>query len=91
MYFISILISLALLGQVPPTGWMQDTMPFETVEECNEAVPIRAPELQYYIHTTFRGMGEILEFKCITESEWIQRNVDLGHELPEDFEPKTNS
>ena len=46
--------------------------------------------MQYYIHNTFSGMGEILEYRCMTESNWIQLNIDLGHELPEDFEPKTN-
>ena len=91
MYFISILVSLALFNVVPPTGWMQDIIPFETVEECNEAMPLRAAQMQYYIHNTFNGMGEILEYRCMTEPDWIQLNVDLGHELPEDFEPKTNS
>ena len=91
MYFISILVSLALLNADPPTGWMQDVVPYETVEECVAAVPLRVVELQYYIHNTFRGMGELLDVKCMTEPDWIQRNVDLGHEVPEDFEPKTNS
>jgi|APSaa5957512493_1039668.scaffolds.fasta_scaffold03501_2 hypothetical protein len=91
MYFISILVSLALLNADPPTGWMQDAIPYETIEECNTVMPVRKVEMEFYIHSTFRGMGEILKFECITEPEWIKRNVDLGHKIPEDFEPKTNS
>jgi|TARA_B110001454_G_C12410575_1_gene304976 hypothetical protein len=91
MYFISILVSLAMFNMNPPTGWMQDVIPYETIEECNTAMPERKVEMEFYIHSTFRGMGEILKYECITEPEWIKRNVDLGHKLPEDFEPKTNS
>jgi hypothetical protein len=91
MYFISILVSLAMFNADPPTGWMQDIVPYKTVEECNTVLPSRMIEMEFYIHNTFRGLGQILEYKCMTEPDWIQRNVDLGHEVPEDFEPKTNS
>ena len=91
MYFITVLISLALLNADPPTGWMQDTTGFETVQECVESLPIKSAEMQFYVHNTFRGMAELLAVECMTEPDWIQRNVDLGHELPEDYQPKTNS
>jgi|TARA_B110001454_G_C12329015_1_gene271060 hypothetical protein len=90
MFFLSILISLAMFNAIPPTGWLQDVVPFETVEQCNAAIPSKLVEMEYYIHSTFRGMGEILEYKCMTEPDWIQHNVDLGHKIPEGFKPKTN-
>jgi len=90
MYFLSILVSLAMYNAQPPTGWLQDVIPYKTIDECNTAIPFKLAEMQYYIHTTFKGLGEILEYKCMTESDWIQHNVDLGHKIPEDFTPKTN-
>ena len=91
MYFVSILVSLVLINADPPTGWLQDTIGYETVEECVESIPAKATEMQYYIHNTFRGMGHILDVQCITEPDWIQRNVELGHKVPEEYQPKTNS
>ena len=91
MYFVSILVSLALVNADPPTGWLQDTTGFETVEECVESIPAKASEMHYYIHNQFRGMGQIQDIQCITEPDWIQRYVDLGHDVPEEYEPKTNS
>ena len=41
------LISLALINADPPTGWMQDTTGFETVEECIEAIPVKGAEMHY--------------------------------------------
>ena len=66
MYFVSILVSLALINADPPTGWLQDTTGFETVEECVESIPAKASEMHYYIHNQFRGMGQILDIQCIT-------------------------
>ena len=57
MYFITMLISLALINADPPTGWMQDTTGFETVEECIEAIPVKATEMQY-IYTIHLGVWE---------------------------------
>ena len=91
MYFVSILVSLALIGADPPTGWLQDTTGYETVEECVESIPAKASEMHYYIHNQFRGMGQIVDVQCMTEPDWIQRNVELGHNVPEEYEPKTNS
>ena len=90
MFFISILVSLVMFNAIPPTGWLQDVAPYDTVEECNAALPLRAAELQYYVQSTFRGMGEILEYRCMTEPDWIKHNVDLGHKIAKDFKPKTN-
>ena len=47
--------------------------------------------MQFYIYDTFRGMGQILDIQCITEPDWIERNVELGHKVPEEYQPKTNS
>ena len=91
MYFVSILVSLALINADPPTGWLQDTMGYGTIEECVETIPTKAIEMHYYVHNQFRGMGQILDVQCITEPDWIKRNVDLGHKVPEDYQPKTNS
>ena len=91
MYFVSILVSLALINADPPTGWLLDTTGFETVEECVESIPAKASEMHYYIHNQFRGMGQILDIQCITEPDWIERNVELGHKVPEEYQPKTNS
>ena len=78
MFFISILVSLALYNADPPTGWLQDVVPYETVEQCNAEIPLRVTEMQFYIHSTFRGLGQVLEYKCMTEPDWIQHNVDRG-------------
>ena len=38
-FFVSVLISLALLGVDPPQGWMQNEMEFDTKQECEAFIP----------------------------------------------------
>jgi hypothetical protein len=87
MFYISVLVSLALLGQVPPTGWIQDTVGYSTDEECIAASIERAPEISAAVNTWFNGMGEILEIDCLTKKEFVKTNVELGHDesLFEDY------
>jgi hypothetical protein len=35
------------------------------------------------------GLGEIKDIVCMTEQEWIDKNVELGHDVPADLKMKT--
>ncbi|HIE77792.1 MAG TPA: hypothetical protein EYP92_03070 [Candidatus Thioglobus sp.] len=87
MFYISVLVSLALLGQVPPTGWILDTVEYPTYEECITASVERIPEVYIAVDMWFNGMGETLEVDCMTRKEFVKVNVELGHEesLFEDY------
>ncbi len=82
MYFLSVLINLALAGAVPTHGWMQDDIGFEAKDICEETILPRALEVHYSVHEWTNGLGAVEDIKCLTEKEWIELNIELGHERP---------
>lgn len=83
MYFLTVLINLALAGAVPTHGWMQDGQGFATIEECQETILPRTMAVHHSVHEWTNGLGSVDMISCFTEEEWIKLNIELGHELPE--------
>jgi hypothetical protein len=88
LFYITILLNLAAVGVVPPVGWMQDTVGYETKEICEEFIVVKMPLLAANIGAWTGGAGKIDTWECLTEKEWIKRNNDLGHATPKEFVPK---
>ena len=88
LFYITLLINLAALGVVPNAGWMQDITPFDTKAECEDALIEKMPLLAANIAQWSGGAGTIDSWECMTEEEWIKRNVEMGHTIPKEFEPK---
>ena len=49
MYYIAVLVNLALMGIVPHTGWIQHMPGYETMELCEEAIEEIKPYIEYRI------------------------------------------
>ena len=77
-----------MLGVVPPAGWMQDATPYDTKIECEEQIVEKLPLLAASIAQWSGGAAIIDSWECMTEEEWIKRNVEMGHKVPKEFEPK---
>ena len=89
LFYITALINMSLVGGIePPTGWLQDTTPYATQIECEQALPMKMAEFTIALRRYTQGLGTIDEIVCITEKEWVQRNNDLGHPTPEDWKSK---
>ena len=88
-FFVSVLISLALLGVDPPQGWMQNEVEFDTKQECEAYIPEIMPTIYDNVMIWSGGAAEILMVECMTEPDWIARNIELGHNVPDTFEPKS--
>jgi len=91
LFYITVLVNLALLGVVPPTGWLQDVQPWESKEKCEAMLLEKLPPMAQNIKNWSRGAGEIITWECITEKEWIKRNNELGHETPTGYESKESN
>ena len=89
-FFVSVLVSLALLGVNPPEGWMQNETEFFTKTECEAFIPAVMPIIAENIMIWSGGLGQILKVECLTEQEWYDRNVEFGHIPPPDWEPKSS-
>ena len=83
MYFLSVLINLALAGAVPTHGWMQDSQGFVTLEECQETILPRTMAIHYSVNEWTNGLGTVDMISCFTEEEWIKLNIELGHKMQE--------
>ena len=83
MYFLSVLINLALAGAVPTHGWMQDSQGFVTLEECQETILPRTMAIHYSVNEWTNGLGSVDMISCFTEEEWIKLNIELGHKMQE--------
>ena len=82
MWFITVLISVALMGVQPPEGWLQGIQPYPTKENCEYFIPQHKFGIHMSIEQWLGGLGEVLTIECMTEEEWLQRNVELGHDKP---------
>ena len=83
MYFLTVLINLALAGAVPTHGWMQDSQGFVTLEECQETILPRTMAIHYSVNEWTNGLGTVDMISCFTEEEWIKLNIELGHKMQE--------
>ena len=83
MYYIAVLVNLALMGIVPHTGWIQHMPGYETMEICEESIEENKPFIEYRILHFTQGFGFIEEIECITEEEYIKRNKEMGHKVPD--------
>jgi len=88
VWFITVLVNVTLMGVVPPIGWVQGNQPFRDKAECELVIPLTAPGIHMNIEMATQGLGEVLEIVCMTEPEWIERNVELEHDVPDDLELK---
>tara|TARA_B100001750_G_C15516362_1_gene607529 strand:- start:1246 stop:1536 length:291 start_codon:yes stop_codon:yes gene_type:complete len=85
-FFVSALITLTVeTGFEPRDGWTQFIMPFETKEECEEFTSVNSLPLMLQLQSS---MGKIIEefhrFECMTESEAVDANKALGHDVEDD-------
>jgi hypothetical protein len=76
------------MGVVPPTGWIQGIMPFENKEVCEVMIPEYAPGIYESIYNMTSGLGVVEKIVCMTEEEWIKKNEEHGHYLPQDLKKK---
>ena len=88
-FFVSILVSLALLGVNPPEGWMQNETEFETRAECEAFIPEIMPIIIQNIMIWSNGAAAILNVQCLSEQEWYDKNIALGHTPPPGWQPKS--
>jgi len=93
VWFITVLVNVSLMGIVPPQGWIQGNVPFKDKAECEVMIPIVAPSIYQTIEEMTVGLGAIENITCMTEPEWLDLNVQMGHEVPPDLKfkvrPKT--
>jgi len=83
LWYVTVLVNVALLGVEPPTGWMQDINPYTTKEECHQHIPERAEEIKAAIDNWTSEMGVIVKIECMPLDDWYNRNIELGHPEPE--------
>ena len=88
-WFITVLINVSLMGIIPPQGWIQGQVPFRDKAECEVMIPIVAPSIYMSIEQMTMGLGAIEDISCMTEQEWIDKNVEIGHDVPADLRMKT--
>ena len=88
-FFITVLINATLLGIVPPLGWIQGQIPFEDKAQCELMIPITEPMIHLQIKQMTGNLGFVEKIVCMTEQEWIDKNVEMGHDVPSDLRMKT--
>ena len=89
VWFITVLVNVSLLGITPPEGWIQGQQAFNEKAECELMIPLTALTIHMELEQATRGLGEVKEIVCMTEPEWIEKNVQLDHKVPDDLELKT--
>ena len=82
MWFITVLINVALMNVSPPEGWLQGLQPYTTKEICESYIPQHELAINLSIEQWLGGLGHVVTIKCMTEEEWIASNLELGHEKP---------
>jgi len=77
VFFITALIHTTM---TPDTGWMQWTQSYATKEACHEVIWKDFDQIHaaIKIHMGKKIVG-ILELRCMSYSEAVKRNSDLGH------------
>jgi hypothetical protein len=90
MLFITVLVSVALMGVQPPEGWLQGIQPYTTKEVCESYIPQHEFGIHMSIEQWLGGLGEVVTIECMTLEEWLEKNLELGHEEPLYFSDGVN-
>ena len=90
MWFITVLINVALMNIQPSEGWLQHIEAHETKEQCESTIPQHELSIHMSIEQWLVGLGHVVEIKCMTEEEWLEKNVELGHKMPLYFSDGVN-
>ena len=85
LFWITVLVNLTLVNADPPMGWLQDSHYFETKAACEEKIYEHTPNIYASIHNWTAGLGSIEKIECMTEEDWIKKNSELGHSVPDDM------
>ncbi len=75
LYFVSALI----VAPPAPTGWLQHTKSYRTLESCQNHIHTHEPAI---IHSIMKSIGtsvEIKKIKCLTYDQAVKLNTKLGH------------
>ena len=77
VYFIS---AFLMLNATPPLGWIQWTQDYSDISSCQEVIKLQKDEMRVAIRAQFDKMViKILDWKCMTNEEAVNRNSKLGH------------
>ena len=76
-YFIS---AFLMLSTTPPMGWIQYTQDYSDISSCQEVIRLQKDEMRIAIRNRFgKNIIKILDWKCMTHQEAVDRNTKLGH------------
>ena len=76
-YFIS---AFLMLNATPPLGWIQWTQDYSDISSCQEVIKLQKDEMRVAIRAQFgKKVIKILDWKCMTNEEAVNRNTKLGH------------
>ena len=77
VYFIS---AFLMLNATPPLGWIQWTQDYSDMSSCQEVIKLQRDEMEVAIRAQFgKKVIKILDWKCMTNEEAVNRNSKLGH------------
>ena len=77
VYFIS---AFLMLNATPPLGWIQWTQDYSDISSCQEVIKLQKDEMRVAIWAQFgKKVIKILDWKCMTNEEAVNRNSKLGH------------
>ena len=77
VYFIS---AFLMLNATPPLGWIQWTQDYSDMSSCQEVIKLQRDEMGVAIRAQFgKKVIKILDWKCMTNEEAVNRNSKLGH------------
>ena len=77
VYFIS---AFLMLNATPPLGWIQGTQDYSDISSCQEVTKLQKDEMRVAIRAQFgKKVIKILDWKCMTNEEAVNRNSKLGH------------
>ena len=77
VYFIS---AFLMLNATPPLGWIQWTQDYSDISSCQEVIRLQKDEMSVAIRAQFgKKVIKILDWKCMTNEEAVNRNSKLGH------------
>ena len=77
VYFIS---AFLMLNATPPLGWIQWTQDYPNMSSCQEVIKLQRDEMGVAIRAQFgKRVIKILDWKCMTHEDAVNRNSKLGH------------
>ena len=77
LYFVT---ALVLTTKTPSMGWIQYTVPYESLEFCQQYIEYNKDSITLSINNYFnKYFVSIKKIECITREEAVDRNTKLGH------------